>query len=209
MDTVTAVQKQRGKYIITFNEAKDISVPRALFMERTLSEGEEIDLSEYEDWLTLHQYRPALDRAVALLAQRARSEKEISDKLLAAGYLQGTVEMVLVKLRLNGLTNDEEFAAQWAAARGNGRLGKRRIAMELRQKGIGDEDIAAALLPFDDQQQADQALAQAEKLCSRYAKDEPEKARAKLTQALVRRGFSWEAAGRAAKEVLQCNDVTT
>ena len=53
-------------------------------------------------------------------------------------------------------------------------------------------------------EEADEAacLRLAEKLAPRYAREEPYKARQKLTQALVRRGFDWDDAKNAATQVL-------
>jgi len=86
MDIITGIRKERGRYRVTVNDSEDIIVPLSLLRERPLKEGQPIDLAEYDNWLMLRQYRHALDRAVAYLASRARSRREVEQKLQQAGY---------------------------------------------------------------------------------------------------------------------------
>ena len=72
MASILSVNKVRGRYVIDLGDEK-LTVSSALFRERPLREGDELDMEEYEQWLLLHQYRPALDEAVAMLAQRPQA----------------------------------------------------------------------------------------------------------------------------------------
>ncbi|MGN1370213.1 MAG: regulatory protein RecX, partial [Aristaeellaceae bacterium] len=136
MDVITAIKKERGRFRVTINDSEDILVPISLLRERPLKENQPIDLEEYDNWLMVRQYRFALDRAVGYLAARARSKQEIEQKLLQAGYRPCTVEMVLYKLEREHLLNDADFARQWVESRAHHKLGRSRIALELRRKGI-------------------------------------------------------------------------
>ena len=71
MDIITRISRQRGKMQIVISEQETIVVPLSLFRERPLTEGQPINLEEYDNWLMVRQYRHALDRAVACLAARA------------------------------------------------------------------------------------------------------------------------------------------
>ena len=117
MDVITAIRRERGKMRITINDATEVLVPLLLFRERPLSEGQPLNLEEYDQWLMVRQYRHALDKAVAALAARACSRKEIEGKLLRIGYRPCTVEMVLYKLEREHLLDDADFARQWVEAR--------------------------------------------------------------------------------------------
>jgi len=202
MDTITSVEKQRGKMRVVINEDTTVMVPISLFRERPLNVGDEIDLSDYDQWLMLRQYRHALDRAVVFLTARARSVKEVESKLLQCGYLPSTVEMVILKLQTMNILDDEDFANQWVEARSTKHLGKRRIQQELMKKGVSKQVATDALEAIDENQQSEQALELAQKLVSRYEKDEPRKGAQKLIQALIRRGFDWDTAKQAATNVL-------
>lgn len=198
MDLITSIEKQRGKMRVVINDDTTILVPISLFRERPLSVGETLNLAEYDNWLMIRQYRHALDRAVVFLTARARSIKEVENKLLQCGYLPSTVEMVVYKLQTMNILDDEEFATQWVEARSSKHLGKRRIQQELIQKGVNKQIASEALDSFDESQEAEQAFELAQKLVPRYEKDEPRKGAQKLIQALIRRGFDWETAKEAA-----------
>ncbi|WP_411708502.1 recombination regulator RecX [Corynebacterium sp. LaCa116] len=85
-------------------------------------------------------------RALGLLDQRARSRKELHDRLVAAEFEPDVVEAVLDDLAGVGLIDDESFAREWVRQR-HVRRGKsaRALNLELKEKGVAAEDRAAAL----------------------------------------------------------------
>ena len=203
MDVITAIKKERGKYRVTVNESEDILVPLALMRERPLKEGQPLDLEEYDNWLMVRQYRFALDRAVGYLAARARSRREIEQKLLQAGYRPCTVEMVIYKLQRENLLDDADFARQWVESRQTHKLGRSRIAQELRRKGVSQEEAEEALSVIDDEDQLAGAIALAEKAAARIKPGEDvRKAASRITGMLARRGYSWDIAKQAIQQAL-------
>lgn len=203
MDVITAVKKERGKYRVTINDAEDLLVPLALMQERPLQQGQPIDLEEYDQWLMVRQYRFALDRAVGYLAVRARSTGEIEQKLLQAGYRPNTVEMVIHKLQRENLLDDADFARQWVESRQNHKLGRSRIAQELRRKGVSQEEAEEALSAIEDEDQLAGAVALAEKAAARIKPDEDiRKAANRIAGMLARRGYSWDIAKQAIQQTL-------
>lgn len=197
MDVITGLCKVRGKIRITVNMEREINVPLSLFRERPLSDGQPLDLKEYEQWLMVRQYRHALDRAVSCLAVRARSKKEIESKLLQSGYLPNTIEMVIYKLSKEGLLDDEAFARQWVQVRTQRSQGKGKIAQELYRKGIEKDTAETALDSLEEDQQLQSAKAVCEKWRTRHPNDDPKAMTQKLMQALVRRGFGWDIVKKA------------
>ena len=67
---VTDVRTIRRKVTLTIG-TETLTVSCALYRERPIQPGEDIDLEEYEQWLLLHQYKPAMDYALTLLSARA------------------------------------------------------------------------------------------------------------------------------------------
>lgn len=200
MDVITAIKEERGKYRVTINDAETITVPMSLMRERPLKEGQELSLEEYDNWLMVRQYRFALDRAVGYLAARARSKHEIEQKLLQAGYRPCTVEMVIYKLERENLLDDAEFARQWVESRSTHKLGRSRIAQELRRKGVSQEEALDALSKIEDDDQLSGAIALAEKAAARIKPgEEMRKAYSRIAGMLARRGYSWD----IAKEAIQ------
>jgi regulatory protein len=83
--------------------------------------------------------------AVRLLARREHSIDELRRKLLSKGYPPDTIEPVIQKLAGKRLVSDERFTSSFVhhhAKRGQGPV---RIRAELRQQGIADSQVEAAL----------------------------------------------------------------
>ena len=198
MDIITRITRQRGKMQIVISEQETIVVPLSLFRERPLTEGQPINLEEYDNWLMVRQYRHALDRAV--------SKHEIEQKLLRVGYRPCTVEMVLYKLEREHLLNDADFARQWVEARSGRKLGRSRIAQELRRKGIDADEAEEALSAIGEDAQLADAIALAEKAAARAKSDEdPRKTYQRIAAMLARRGFRWDITKEALAQVLQAD----
>ena len=203
MDVITEIRKERGRYRVTVSESDEFLVPVSLMRERPLKTGEPLNVEEYDNWLMVRQYRHALDRAVGYLAARARSRREVEQKLLQAGYRPCTVEMVLYKLEREKLLDDADFAQQWVEARAGRKLGRSRIAQELRRKGISEDEAEAALAQIDDDDQLAGAIALAEKAAARRKPGEdPRKAASRIHAMLARRGYSWDVAREAVRKAM-------
>ena len=203
MDVITAIKKERGKYRVTVNDCENVLVPVSLMRERPLKEGQPLDLEEYDNWLMVRQYRFALDRAVGYLAARARSKREIEQKLLQAGYRPCTVEMVIYKLQRENLLDEADFARQWVESRQHHKLGRSRIAQELRRKGVSQEEAEEALSVIEDEDQMSGAVALAKKAAARIKPGEDiRKATSRIAAMLARRGYSWDIAMEAIRQAL-------
>lgn len=203
MDVITGIRKERGRFRVTVNEAEDVLVPFSLFRERPLQEGQPLDLEEYDNWLMVRQYRAALDRSVGYLAARARSRREIEQKLLQVGYRPCTVEMVLYKLERERLLDDADFARQWVESRVHHNLGRSRIAQELRRKGVSADDAEEALSSIGAEDQLAGAVALAEKAAARIKPGEDvRKAQNRIAAMLARRGYGWDIAKEALEHVM-------
>ena len=64
---VTEVKKTGRRYTLRIG-GETIRVAGSVFEERPLAAGDEVDLEEYDNWLLLRQYRPAMEYALNLLA---------------------------------------------------------------------------------------------------------------------------------------------
>ena len=203
MEVITEIRKERGRYRVSVSSSDEFLVPVSLMRERPLSVGQPFDIEEYDNWLMLRQYRHALDRAVAYLAARARSRHEVEAKLLQAGYRPCTVQMVLYKLERERILDDADFARQWVEARSARKLGRSRIAQELRRKGVSADEAEEALEVIDEDDQLAGAVALAEKAVARIRPGEDSrKAGNRILAMLARRGYSWELSKRALRQAM-------
>ena len=139
----------------------------------------------------------ALATALAFLGPRARSESEIRKRLERDEWSEPVVVVVVEKLRAAKLVNDEEFAQQWVDNRSRFKpRGARMLQQELRQKGVGRDDIEAALPDADEE--TENALLALRKTARKWQAFSDERERQKKAlDFLARRGFSFSA-GREA-----------
>jgi regulatory protein len=143
------------------------------------------------------------DRALGLLAVRPRSRRELERRLLGARFEPGEVEDVLVRLERVGLVDDEAFARQFAEHRfGSRKEGSRAVMQGLRAAGIAPSlaETVAQDGPGDDEERAADL---ARSRVTRLAGVPPEKAFARLSSLLMRRGYSPEIARSTAREALE------
>lgn len=142
------------------------------------------------------------ERALGLLAVRARSRRELERRLLQAEFDAVEVEDVLERLERVGLVDDAAFAAQVVEhAFGVKRSGRRAVAGTLTAAGV-PRDVIEAALSRAGESENDRADALAASRASRLGSLEPAKAFSRLTSLLVRRGYSPEMARRAARKAL-------
>jgi regulatory protein len=143
------------------------------------------------------------ERALGLLAVRPRSRRELHRRLLAARFETEEVEDVLVRLERVGLVDDEAFARQYAEQRfGSRKEGSRAVSQGLRAFGIAPSlaEVVSQQAPEDEEERAaDLARSRA----SRLTGVAPEKAFARLSSLLMRRGFGPEIARSAARKALE------
>jgi regulatory protein len=146
--------------------------------------------------------KEAMERAGRLLAVRARTEKEIRDRLKEADFDPDVVEAAVLRLTELGLLDDMEFAREWVRERSARKgLGPRALEAELALKGVPKEIVIDVLREEtgDEETRAAEVAASYVRKVVRFPLAEQG---ARLTQMLIRRGFSYEAAERGAKAVL-------
>ncbi len=197
MSIVHSVSKQRGAVIVTLDEGSALRVPAALFRERKLKPGDAVDPTQYRAFIAERAAPLALDCAVAFLAARPRTEREVRQRLTQAGYPEEAADKVIERLKRERYLNDAQFADLWVEARGQRAVGSRRIAQELSRKGVAKETAHAALANLDEDEQARIAAEHATKLLSRTRGKDEADVRRKVYAALIRRGYGYDEAKRA------------
>ena len=151
--------------------------------------GLELDEKKIEQLQAEDATERAFQQAMLFLSYRARSESEIRQNLRKHEIPDSAIDLTLERLRQNGLANDNEFAQAWVENRSTFRPRSRRmLALELRQKGLNDEDMHSALKNVDDEPLAYEA---AKKRANRFKDLEWSEFRKKLSEFLARRGFSY------------------
>jgi regulatory protein len=141
----------------------------------------------------------AYQQAMLYLSYRARSEKEIRQNLLKHEITEEVIEEILARLREAGLANDHEFARAWVENRNTFRpRSKKALTIELRQKGLDDEAIQASLSTVDEEALAYETGL---KRATRFKGLERSEFRKKLSEFLLRRGFSYSVVAAAVSKI--------
>lgn len=142
-------------------------------------------------------YQKLKDYALKLLSFRPRSVKEIEDKLLRysikKGFGQKNSELVIENFKSIGLLDDYDFAKWWVRERRDFRpKGTYLLKFELKSKGIDDEIIDRVLSEEDKGKDLESALKVADKKEGFWKHLPINQAKIKLSNLLLRRGFSWD-----------------
>ena len=206
MSTVTEVRVFRGAARLSFDDAAPLKVRLKHFKAMPLEAGDEVDVEEYAAQVAEAQRADAYEAALNSLDLCARTRQELRRSLLARGFVSRAVEATLDRLADSGLVDDRRYAERAVEVSAARPVGVYAVRRKLRAKGVAEEDAEAALGALDDEQQAQAAQAAARSLLRRYAQLPAREGRAKLSQALARRGFSWEAVRAAVDAVWEADE---
>ena len=201
MARVTEVEKVR-KHIEAVIDGERLHIAYSCFRERPLEVGQEIDLTEYKNFLLLRQYKPALTYATDRLAAKGYAEKELERTLVRGGYLPETAEMVVLKLHQLSFLNDQTYAETYIESHAASGHGQTRIAQDLRRKGIDPDLVKQALENADQDIQHEAADQLVRKGYLRRTKGEAlKKTEQRILGTLLRRGYTYEEAHDAIDRV--------
>lgn len=136
----------------------------------------------------------AKEKAFRFLGFKARTEKELTDKLRKEEIPQDIIPDVIELMKRYDYINDERYAREYAAERvrlkGHGR---RRIEYELKNKGVNAEYIDNAMehLESGGYDGVNEALCKLEKKCRAPLDELDFKERNRLYNYLVRQGYDF------------------
>jgi regulatory protein len=169
--------------------------------------GQELSDEEIRSLKEKDARESALQQALTFLSYRTRSEVEVRRNLEEHKYSEEVISEILERLRQNGLVNDQHFAQTWVDNRSTFRPRSRKaLSIELRRRGLGDQEIEQALDGIDDNEMAYQA---AQKQLRKIDAGDWAIFRKKMTEFLARRGFSYQAALDAVQRVWEERNTET
>jgi regulatory protein len=148
----------------------------------------------------------AREICLRLLTERARTRRELAQALRRKGVPDEVAHSVLERFDEVGLIDDAAFAGQWVRSRHARRgLARRAIAVELRRKGVSDEDAGEALAEVDAESEERRARELVDRKLRSLAVGTAEKRAAagrRLVGMLARKGYGAGVAYRVVKEAL-------
>lgn len=170
-------------------------------MRHRLKIGTEIDENELDEIQAESESSRALDKALNFISRSQKTKKQVSDYLRKKGYTEPTVNAVLLKMTDYKFVDDESYAAEYTRSASKNK-GKRLIALELKRKGVSDEDMAGALDNIDGEGEA------AERIAEKYlrSKEKTRENAVKCYKYLLTKGFDYDTAKSATDKIISYED---
>lgn len=191
MQKITAIKVQRkNKERVNIYLDGEFAFGLTRIVAGWLQVGQMLDEKKIEALKADDEREQAYIRALNYLSYRPRSIKEVEQNLRKYNVPETLIPETIERLKKNNFVNDESFAEQWIENRNTFHpRGKRALKLELRQKGIDNEDIQDILDELVDEESL--AYKAGLKKARQLAKLEWQDFRRKLGAFLARRGFPY------------------
>lgn len=195
--TITDIQlqeKRKDRFSIFLDGEFAFGIHQDVLLKSGIAKGDVLPEARIQSILQLEGERAAKEKAYRLLAARPRSQKELTDRLKQAGFEQAAIDWVMHDLIRLKLVSDAEFAIMFAKNRMITKpCGRFLLQQELRQKGISEPDIQRAIdTVYSETSEESVARQAAAKNKKKQIRLDEEKAQKRVSDFLLRRGFSWE-----------------
>ena len=193
MAIVSELKESQGLMEISLDGVLWLRVRKKHFGMHPAEVGEGIDPEAYIDSLAAVQAADCYEAALTALDQAAQTSGDLRRKLIRKGFVEPAAQAAVDRLLHNGLIDDQRYAERIAQSQLSKPVGAYAVRRKLMAKRLPEEAIEAAMEDFDGEQQAQACMEAARRLWRKYSALPSHVGRAKLSQALARRGFSWDA----------------
>lgn len=193
--TAIQVQKKRRDRVAVYIEGEfGFGIHQDVLLSAGIAVGDELSEAQIDSIIRLEGRRNAKEKAIRLLSYRARSSKEIVNRLKQSGFDQSDIEWVMQELARLKLVDDAEFAQLFAKTRMITKpIGSFLLRQELKQRGVVEKDIQAAVAEaFNEKSEYEVARELAAVQKKKQMKLDEQKARQRVADFLLRRGFHWD-----------------
>ena len=190
--TKIEVQKRNPRRRSVFIDGKfAFGLDEEVLYKFGLKKGESLTQQQIKKITKEERKKEAKDVALKFLSFSRRTEKQVKEKLRKKEFDEKTINSTIDKLKEFDLINDFEFATSWVKDRLAFKpRGKRLLKQELWKKGIR-KDIIERVTEELCQDEEKKALELVEKIKKRYKNLEPQVAKRRMYNLLLRRGFSY------------------
>jgi regulatory protein len=208
---ITKIDRQKknpARFSLYLDDEYAIGIHKEVLLKFGLRVRDRISEKTLEELKHAEETRAARESALRLLSYRARSTKELRERLKKKRYSPEAINEVLISLERSGLINDFEFAKAFVHDRLLRKpMGKGLLVQELRKKGIKKETIEDVLAEAyrndaEDTYACELAAKRMKRAAASFGRLDPLKRRKRLADYLARRGFDWETVSRALERVL-------
>ena len=177
----------KGRYRVQFDTGVTCLLYRKEMSSFSIEQGKEITAQQYQELLEEVVGKRAKKRALHLLEQMDRTEKQLRDKLLANEYPQSCIDGAIAYVKGFHYLDDSRYASNYVRF-SQEKMSRVQMKQKLMQKGIASSVIADAIEEEYVADETEQIMA-----LLRKRKFVPEKADEKefqrTYQYVMRRGF--------------------
>lgn len=200
--------KNKNRVNIYINNSYSFSCDIEIILEYKLKEGMKVDKSNLLKLIKENNEKHAFQLGIYYLSFKPRTKYEISTYLIKKGYEDAVINKVLEKLSYYKYIDDKQYTISYIS---NAIEAKKKSAntvkSELVKKGISLEIIEDCIFVFS----YDINLEIAKKISSKYFYQKSnlpyKQLKNKLSQLLIRKGFTWEIINDCLKYLEQDKDV--
>lgn len=177
----------KGRYRVKFDTGVTCLLYRKEMSSFSIEKGKKITAQQYQELLEEVVGKRAKKRALHLLEQMDRTEKQLRDKLLANEYPQSCIDGAIAYVKGFHYLDDSRYASNYVRF-SQEKMSRVQMKQKLMQKGIASSVIADAIEEayVADEMEQIMALLQKRKFVPEEA-DEKEFQR--TYQYVMRRGF--------------------
>jgi regulatory protein len=191
--SITEHPRRKGRYVVDVDGREAAVLTAETLSTLGVRVGAALGEAQFEALRQASAEVAVLDRALNLLAHRARSARELRRRLVQKGEPPALIDAALERLERMGLIDDAEYARQVARSKVMAQgASKRRVRQELFKRGVSSDLADAAI----DEVYEDEAVDPGEiveraarKRLKALAGLDPETRRRRLYGFLARRGY--------------------
>ena len=180
-------QTSPGRITVVFEDGTEIRSALAVVTDLRLFAGKDLDEAQVCELRQLSRRSLARDKAMEYLSRRPMSCREMRDKLIEKGEEESVADYCVQWLSEQGFLDDRRYAGMVVRHYAGKNYGAGRIRGELSRRGIARELCEEAM------QEAPQPDDKIDRFVAARLKDPEDRAQIqKVSNALYRRGYSWE-----------------
>ena len=163
---ITLVDTGKKKIYVNPGEREGIYLYPGEIKKLKLEDGSEIGQDEFEKIRLEYALPRAKHRAIAILAKRDKTEKELREKLQQSLTDTQSLEETISYMKSCGYVDDEQYARDYLYFK-KGRKSFLQIKMELQKKGISSQ-VLEQIFEEEGGQQIEDILVQVKKYMKKF-----------------------------------------
>lgn len=193
MELTAAEPRRKGLTQLYLDGEAAVKLDTQVFLQSGLKPGDQISDQELYELIQASDARRAQEKALYLLEYRNYSKRELTEKVARTAASREAAQAAAGRLEELGLIDDRRYGESYAKELfGRKGFGARRVAQELRRKGIAPELVEELVAQYGGgpEQSGENIRRVLAKKYPGWAEDE--KVRRRAFAALQRLGYSYQ-----------------